>query len=269
MENKGLLKLPEIWYIKVDENNKSVLEKWFKNFYPNCIGLDNYPVVGYSSSNSNRPTKSTHSSGSFGQEISFADFKRLVLCEKNADDYGVLGCEELAVYFRHNNIEYLEGWIKENIYYILSEWDYEDFENSKRQILPLKEYLKLLPTEKTQTMEKKYEYKIKDEKYIDAVCKITNLRIGKHFFQGNDLPEFIKTLSNHNVLDLFFDRVEIVELPIINGDRIIEKGNWLHICGYDVHIDWIIKSNFKSFTLSNGIEVTEEHVKQIREYLNQ
>lgn len=78
----------------------------------------------------------------------------MVLGEKNHEDYGVLGCEELAMYFEYNNVEDLEGRIKENIYFLLSRWDYEDFENSKRQSLPLTEYLKLID-EKQESMESK------------------------------------------------------------------------------------------------------------------
>lgn len=148
MENKGLLKLPETWHIKLTQENAETIKSYFKGFRQYDIGFAFGMVNGKISS------RIASWANDMGQQITFADFKRLVLGEKNADDYGVLGCEELAVYFRHNNIEYLEGWIKENIYYILSEWDYEDFENSKRQSLPLTEYLKLID-EKPESMESK------------------------------------------------------------------------------------------------------------------
>lgn len=271
MENKGLLKLPETWHVVVRESNKTVLEKWFKKEYPQAelpIGF----LIG----------KAKHKEGkiailqddvinskwwSFGQEITFADFKRLVLLEKNHEDYGVLGCEELVVYFKNNNIEYLEGNNKQNIYYILSEWDYDYFENSKRQYLPLIEYLKLID-EKPESMEKKYEYRLRDEKYLEAILKlnpIADLYDGRNLGYMNST--FISILENLNVLDLFFEKIEVKELPIIGGSKpiISEDGDLIEIAGFQM--DMYIIDHFKSFTLGNGIHVSESDVKQIREYL--
>lgn len=121
-------------------------------------------------------------------------------------------------------------------------------------------------------MEKKYEYKLRDEKYIYALDKLTKGFIN----QSTKFPisdEFYSTsisiLNQLNVLDLFFEKVEAKELPIIGGDRVIYNYNWLHIAGEDVHKDWVVRSGFKSFTLNNGTHVSESDVKQIREYLKQ
>lgn len=264
---EALLKLPETWHVVVtDENRKLVNE--YANYN---IGHDYVYGDARLKFGDIARVWTRNYNPNFGQEITTADFKRLVLGERNFEDYGVIGCQELCNYIGESRLsqDYQVG------YFYNGEWDWFHISNFNenlrniRQTLPLKEYLKLLPTEKTETMEKKYKYKIKDEKYIDVVYKITHLRIDKHFFQGNALPEFIETLSNNNVLDLFFDKVEVVELPIINGEKVIYNGfDWFNIDGFEIKKDFIIHKGIHSFTLSNGTEVTEEHVNQIRKYLN-
>lgn len=255
MENKGLLKLPETWHIKLTDLNKETIKSYFEGFRQYDIGCAFGMVNGEIRS---RIAGFTYG---MGLEITFADFKRLVLGEKNADDYGVLGCEELAVYFRHNNIQYIEGWIKENIYYILSEWDYEDFENSKRQSLPLTEYLKLIEPE---TMEKKYEYKLRDENQLLAVQRI----ISSSQYKGENIKEngyIQKAMENLNVLDLFFEKVEVKELPIIGGERVTSNEDYTIIKHIAIHNSTFKK--VKKMELINGTHVSESDVKQIREYL--
>lgn len=254
MENKGLLKLPETWHVKITKDNREVVRKWRGNNPTLTIG----DVVGMNRWEYGRVTKEHNSyvDSDFGQEITFADFKRLVLDEKNHEDYGVLGCEELSVYFENNNIEDLEGRIKENIYYILSEWDYEDFENSKRQILPLKEYLKLID-EKPESMESKYEYKLKDEKFNSAISiLINNDYTGKNLYTDKDRIA-ISNLEATNTLDLFFDKVEVrftLMTTTLKGKLTIQLHPTSQV------------ENLKS----NGWKITtEEHINQIREYLNQ
>ena len=261
MENKGLLKLPETWHIKLTEENAETIKSYFKGFRQYDVGFAFGMVDGEIES------RIAGFAYKMGQEITFADFKRLVLGEKNHEDYGVLGCEELSVYFEYNNVEDLEGRIKENIYFLLSRWDYEDFENSKRQSLPLTEYLKLID-EKPESMEKKYEYKLIDEKYIEPILKLTDRKIDFTFpLREEIVPNTITILRDLNVLDLFFEKIELKELPIIGGSKpiISEDGDLIEIAGFQ--IDMYIIDHFKSFTLGNGIHVSESDIKQIREYL--
>ena len=267
MENKGLLKLPETWFVKVTNKNKDVLNQWRFDSYSKLLH-DGCITGMYKWENGNIAKEwavcGEDDTNCFGQEITFADFKRLVLGEKNHEDYGVLGCEELAMYFEYNNVEDLEGRIKETIYFLLSRWDYEYFENSKRQSLPLTEYLKLIEPE---IMEKKYEYKIRDEKYNSAISiLINNDYIGSNL---NPIKDKIKisNLEAVNTLDLFFEKIELKELPIIGGSKpiISEDGDLIEIAGFE--IDMYIIDHFKSFTLGNGIHVSESDIKQIREYL--
>lgn len=265
MENKGLLKLPETWFVRVTDENKDVLSQW--SFDSDSTLHDGF-ITGMYKWESGNITKEwavwgEDDTNCFGQEITFADFKRLVLGENNSDDYGVLGCEELAMYFEYNNIEDLEGRIKENIYFLLSRWDYEDFENSKRQSLPLTEYLKLIEPE---TMEKKYEYRLRDKKYLEVVrcLGLSQPYNAENISQGS---WWERNLNELNVLDLFFEKIEVKELPIIGGSKpiISEDGDLIEIAGFQM--DMYIIDHFKSFTLGNDIHVSESDIKQIREYL--
>ena len=156
MENKGLLRLPETWYVVVTESNKEVLEKWFKIKYPDyelyCKNVGIYKWKKGSKTIIGQSDDITDQSFDFGQEITFADFKRLVLGEKNADDYGVAGCDELEKYFYKINCD-LSGGLENAIYFRgKGIWYDTSLLESKRQILPLQEYLKLIEPE---TMEKK------------------------------------------------------------------------------------------------------------------
>ena len=142
---KALLKLPETWHVVVNDENKTLLSEWFNNktgyssFFGNgcCYGMNGDEI------DSSYP----ESSHLMGQEITTADFKRLVLGEKNFKDYGVIGCEELKEYFLNKKI-CLAGIYKHKFYfYRKNSWDYTAVIDCLKQELPLSEYLKLLPTE--------------------------------------------------------------------------------------------------------------------------
>lgn len=82
MENKGLLKLPETWHVIVNDSNRNILEKWLYSFYPTMKEYDNRlcsETVNFIKGDE-KPMQGCIPSGS--QEITFADFKRLVLGEK-------------------------------------------------------------------------------------------------------------------------------------------------------------------------------------------
>ena len=87
---EALLELPENWHVVITEENKDLLSDWlFRNKIEK--GIIKYPKVVVSSI----AGECQGYSDNFGQEISTADFKRLVLGEKNYEDYGVVGCYEL------------------------------------------------------------------------------------------------------------------------------------------------------------------------------
>ena len=150
MENKGLLKLPETWYIVITEENRKTVFDWFKKYHP--YQTMEFKYVGFELSD-HMPTQSNRTP-KFGQEITFADFKRLVLGEKNSDDYGARGCHDLRNYILETT-NVLSGGDFDFIYFYNNhKWIYRRIENSKRQTLPLQEYLKLID-EKPESMESK------------------------------------------------------------------------------------------------------------------
>lgn len=265
MENKGLLKLPETWFVRVTDENKDVLSQWRfdsdSKLHHGCItGMYKWENGHIDKEWSLRNDDDTYR---YGQEITFADFKRLVLGEKNAEYYGVRGCKELKDYFLDTKNNLSGGDFDFIYFYNNHKWIYRRIEKSNRQTLPLQEYLKLIEPE---TMEKKYEYKLRDEKYLEVVrcLGLSQPYNAENISQGS---WWERNLNQLNVLDLFFEKIEVKELPIIGEDRVIDNYNWLHIAGEDVHKDWVVKSGFKSFTLNNGTHVSESDVKQIREYL--
>ena len=143
---EALLKLPENWHVVVTEENRDILEKWNKlplNKTSKIVG------VYYDSKRSTSKGQATTSEGydvnypfDFGQEISTADFKRLVLGEKNFEDYGVVGCFELINYFSNTKIRLL-GNASQGIYFKENnKWDVIHIQNNIRQTLQLQEYLK-------------------------------------------------------------------------------------------------------------------------------
>ena len=119
--------------------------------------------------------------------------------------------------------------------------------------------------------EKKFEYKVKDEKYNLAIEKLcTEMDAPYEKYEGQNIHEekyVIKLLSTLNVLDLFFDKVEVKDLPMINGVKSYEFEDVLMIGGDPIDAEFF-KHNFKSYTSDNGTYISEEKVKQIREYLN-
>ena len=242
---EALLKLPENWAVQITNENRDIIKKWFNKgeyFFTtgSFYGVKNGDKFGHGETNAHL--------------ISTADFKRLVLGENNFEDYGVWGCAELEEYFKVNNIK---GAGSVPIIYTFSngKWD----TNVSCQTLPLQEYLKLLPTEKTETMRNKYEYILKDEKYKIAVEKIVqNDNLPDEQYCGQNLESgciAIRTLENHNVLDLFFDKVEVSFTSMtstLKGKLTIQLHPTSQV------------ENLKS----NGWKITtEEHVNQIRKYL--
>lgn len=104
-------------------------------------------------------------------------------------------------------------------------------------------------------MEKKYEYKLKDEKYLIVVRKITEcLDYSGVNLQSSAL--LIKRLDAFSALDLFFDKVEVSFTSMtttLKGKLTIQLHPTSQV------------ENLKS----NGWKITtEEHVNQIRKYLN-
>ena len=145
---KALLKLPENWHVVVNNENRELLEQWKFGKINTELMKDGY-VVGMNKWEDGRVTKehNRYADAGFGQEITTADFKRLVLGEKNFEDYGVIGCEELEEYFLNKKI-CLTGMYKHKFYfYDKNSWDYTAVLECLKQELPLSEYLKLLPTE--------------------------------------------------------------------------------------------------------------------------
>ena len=119
---KALLKLPETWHVVVNDENIELLEQWrFGEI--NTGFMKNGYVVGMYKWEDGRITKEHNRlvDKDFGQEISTADFKRLVLFQKNFGDYGVLGSKELVNWFEnnqpnmdgknHNRVFYFNGMI--------------------------------------------------------------------------------------------------------------------------------------------------------------
>lgn len=264
MENKGLLKLPETWHIVITEENRKTVFDWFKKYYP--YQTMEFKYVGFELSDQ-MPTQSNRTS-KFGQEITFADFKRLVLGEKNVDDYGVMGNSNLWNYLSKNKLINGNGCGMDFIYFIDNgKWTYINSNslNQNRQSLLLEEYLKLIEPE---IMEKKYEYKLRDQSHKDCVNKLIKLdSYDGDIVETNSL--IFRALSELNVLDLFFEKIEVKELPIIGGTAlpiISEDGDLIEIAGFQM--DMYIIDHFKSFTLGNDFHVSESDVKQIREYLN-
>ena len=95
----------------------------------------------------NKPIQCLISSLNSSSEITTADFKRLVLGEKNFEDYGLFGCEELKEYFLNKKICLTGGYKHKFYFYRKNSWDYTSVLHCLKQEMPLSEYLKLLPTE--------------------------------------------------------------------------------------------------------------------------
>ena len=145
---KALLELPETWHVVVNNENRELLERWKFGKINTEYLKDGYLVGMYGWRNWNITKKYWYNYDvGFGQEITTADFKRLVLGEKNFEDYGLFGCEELKEYFLNKKI-CLTGMYKHKFYfYRKNSWDYIAVIDCLKQELPLSEYLKLLPTE--------------------------------------------------------------------------------------------------------------------------
>ena len=161
---KALLELPETWHVVVNDENRELLEQW-KFGKINTELMKNGCVVGmykWNSKNIEKEYDHKYENG-YGQEITTADFKRLVLGEKNFEDYGVLGCEELKEYFLNKKICLTGGYKHKFYFYRKNSWDYTAVLECLKQELPLSEYLKLLPkeTEPTETEVTETEVKIK------------------------------------------------------------------------------------------------------------
>ena len=163
---KALLKLPENWHVVVNDENIELLEQW--RFGGMTQGLQNGNIVGiYGSSNDKcwdyNPNKSS------GQEITTADFKRLVLGEKNFKEYVVIGCEELKEYFLNKKV-CLTGIYKHKFYfYRKNSWDYTAVLDCLKQELPLSEYLKLLPKKTGSTEPEVIETEVKIKKTWETI----------------------------------------------------------------------------------------------------
>ena len=145
---KALLKLPETWHVVVNNENRELLEQWKFGKINTKLMKDGWVVGMYKWKSKNIEKEYNHKyENGYGQEITTADFKRLVLGEKNFEDYGVIGCEELKEYFLNKKI-CLTGVYKNKFYfYRKNSWDYIAVIDCLKQELPLSEYLKLLPTE--------------------------------------------------------------------------------------------------------------------------
>ena len=142
---KALLKLPETWHVVVNDENRTLLEDW--RFEGKKQGLQNGNIVGIYGRTDYKcwdffPNKSS------GQEITTADFKRLVLGEKNFEDYCVQGSQELVSWFEINQPN-MDGKNHNRVFYFNgNDWRSEFYCRSKKIELPLSEYLKLLPQAK-------------------------------------------------------------------------------------------------------------------------
>ena len=88
-----LLKLPEIWHIKLTEENKETIKSYFEGFRQYDIGCVFGMVNGEISS------RVAGFEYDMGQEITFADFKRLVLNEKKDNEIAIVKTWE-TVYFK-------------------------------------------------------------------------------------------------------------------------------------------------------------------------
>ena len=164
---EALLKLPENWHVVVNEENIDLLKKWRSKDAYIIIG----DVVGMNKWEDGRVTKehNRYADAGFGQEITTADFKRLVLGEKNFEDYGIIGCEELKEYFLNKKI-CLTGVYKNKFYfYDKNSWDYTAVLDCLKQELPLSEYLKLLPTEPKVTETEVIETEVKIKKTWETI----------------------------------------------------------------------------------------------------
>ena len=205
MENKGLLKLPETWCVVVDESNKSVIENWFDTFYDNKNGIHNFEIVGISEPILDRPRLGNNVKD-FGQEITFGDFKRLVLCEKNHKDYGVRGCHDLRNYILETT-NVLSGGDFDFIYFYNNhKWIYRRIEKSKRQILPLTEYLKLID-KKPESMEIK-QNEITIVKSMETVYfKSKNATV--ELTLNHEKKTFHFQIERHEMLSFKSDTIEI------------------------------------------------------------
>lgn len=252
MENKGLLKLPETWFVVVTESNKVVLEKWFKIKYPDyelyCKNVGIYKWKKGSKTIIGQSDDIINQSFDFGQQITFADFKRLVLGEKNADDYGVVGCEEFKTYANKNKIGFLGKYSFWTYSFDGEIWISEDSDLTTRQTLPLEEYLKLIESE---NMEKKYEYKLRDEKYSESILKLIDRKIDFTFpLREEVVPNTITILRDLNVLDLFFEKIEVKEdkITIIDKQCVNSKfgASWLDggcECGFKCKVKVEVERN--------------------------
>ena len=170
---QALLELPENWHVVVTEENKEVLSNWLYSHYESVRLEDRSLIFEVVYKDKGKPMQGTIKDNS--TEISTADFKRLVLGEKNFEDYGVIGGKELEEYFKIGGD--VMGTFDTLIYFFNIKrytlmgvfWDWEKLNDTNLQSLPLSEYLKLLPTETGLTEPEVIETEVKIKKTWETI----------------------------------------------------------------------------------------------------
>ena len=157
---KALLELPENWAVQITTENKEIIKKWFnKEEYFFTIG-SYYGIMD--------GIKFGHGATRVDL-ITTADFKRLVLEQKNFGDYGVLGSKELVNWFE-NNQPNMDGKNHNRVFYFNgNDWRSEYYCKNKKLVLPLSEYLKLLPKETGSTEPEVIETEVKIKKTWETI----------------------------------------------------------------------------------------------------
>ena len=167
---KALLELPETWHVVVNNENRELLERWKFGKINTEYLKDGYLVGMYGWRNRNITKKYWYNYDvGFGQEITTADFKRLVLGEKNFEDCCVKGCKELVNWFE-NNQPNMDGKNHNRVFYFNgNDWRSEYYCRTKKLVLPLSEYLKLLPKETGSTETEVIETEVKIKKTWETI----------------------------------------------------------------------------------------------------
>lgn len=267
------------YHVVVTEDNKNQLSSILNRCYPNASFSDIKGIAGYYKNLNGEfvlgmsPTgliKDSIKSFNFGEEISMEEFiirEKMKNCESiNLNEIGVRGCPLLKDFFKENYITHLDGDMSDVIYYPEGKgWSCGLKSEANRQVISLDLFFEII----NYKINTKYEYVIKDEKYVQVVQNILSgeRKTIKVLDEIKD-QDSIQSLSKLNILDLFFDRKIKMECPVYRGKDVTFDNGFVKIENqYEIHESIFLGEQVSSISLSNGGVLSKKIIGEITKFI--